>query len=245
MNDQRNDKAVEAARGEARPGPRRSTPDRRRPNLRVLISVAVIASAIVGGGILISSRPTSQPNSGHRSPSQRSSSPPPVPAVTGASAKSVADFEAVYAQLESTRTRAYDEYRPELLDDVYSSECNNTCNVADQKRVIGEMSKRRARFQGFSPERLLVQVVSDRMGIILEGRPVRAVAIRVVDEQEDYTITNGDGRVIEHGRGWSPRSTVHALYFSPTRQQWLIWYSTPEGSGERFLAPEPSPTMTP
>jgi hypothetical protein len=169
-----------------------------------------------------------------RSPGPASS---PSPAATSPfadpNARSVDEFRVIYEELDATVARAYDEYRPELLDDVFGPDCPETCAVASQKQVIQEMAAAKARFQGFGPQILFVAVVRDSTGdVAVEGRPARTVGIRVIEEQSPYVVVGPDGSVLGRRDGWK-RSVTYSLSFSSDRGHWQIFdVETGGGAGD-------------
>jgi hypothetical protein len=159
-------------------------------------------------------------------PPARQQDPSPAatqsPVDTSETAKSDADFEAIYRELEATRRRAYQDYRPELLDDVYGPDCSERCDVERAKTVVQDMAAAGARFSDHWPRILEVEVITDFQGAILENGPRRLITIRVVDEQEPSHVINRDGSQGASDPGWPPKRRVLDLYFSPSRGRWLI-----------------------
>ena len=200
------------------PGPRQSTPDRRRrrPRLFGVLALVLIAA---GGVIWLVRAPAPAPT--ETRPGQ---SPAPSTTTVDASerASSVADFEAIYRELEATRVRAYEEYRPELLDEVYGPDCPAACGVEPAKKAIGEMGAAGARFSDRGPRILEVELVGEFEGAILENAPRRMVTIRVVDEQDPFHVILKDGTRSEPHPGWEATSRAYDMYFSPAKRHWLI-----------------------
>lgn len=233
------------------PAPRRSSPDRPRRSLRRGLAAAALLAVLVGAWLL---RPEGkEPAESGATPTPTSSVSPTPGAtptgepVTGANAATVRDFTAIFEELEALRARAYHEYRPELLDEVYSPICNSSCNVEGEKRVINEMKAEGARFSNYEPRILLVQLIPGGSEVLVNGKSARTVGIRVVTEQSDYQILGRDGQVRQQLKGWSPRSEVFEVHFSSEKNKWLMWDLVREGSGERFLDPNhrlPTPTET-
>lgn len=225
--------------GIRRPGQRKSTPDRRRWNARTLaIGTLLLAGVAAGSWRLIridgSRRDGASPSPTPTASPRISQPPSPMPtAVVGASAKSQRDFEAIYTDLQAVRQRAYKEHLPELLDHVYSGECTPQCPVAAEKKAISDEAAAGA-YTTAAPKILLVQVLSDRSNLQFKETN-RSVKIRIIDSQDPYPFLDKNGAVIGRSPGWAPTSRLFDLHFSPTRQRWLIWNYTIEGSGDKYL----------
>lgn len=135
--------------------------------------------------------------------------------------------------------QAYVEHRPELIDVVFSPSCGPGCLRAETKQVIKEMTAADARIEGYGPDAIAVDLIDDKeAGRTLEGRTVRAVTLRVVDEQAPYRFVRRDGSVIEQAPGWGPRASVYFLYFSAETGQWRIFDRLVEGTAEDVLGPD-------
>lgn len=229
---------------ELQPPPKRAsdpTPPWTRRLRRWIVPCVVAVFAIVGAWILLKQAgnqdgPGAPPTTASAKASPTSSPSGPT-ASTGPNAKSAADFEAIYTELQSTISRAYDQYRPELLDDVYAQECPATCGVMKEKTAIREMADAGERYRGYGPRILLVKVIEDSTGTILEGAPTRTVSIRLVDEQGPFAIVDRNGAEVARDGGWEPRSSVYRFYFSQSKRHWLIWKLEVEGSADSILGP--------
>lgn len=221
--------------------PRLSTPTQRRklaPLLAASLSVLVLAVLVLaisrfrghGGSKTSGSQPSAA----------GTQFPPRSSPITGPSASSARDFEAVYKEIEAIRAKAFDNYRPELLEGIYSPDCKGGCNIDREKQVIQEMATAQARYDHFAPSVLLVEVLSESSAI-LEGKVTRTVTLRVVTKQDDYSIVDPSGRVLEPGKGWPPESSLYDIYYSSSKGRWVIVNSAFEGSGDRFLKSSPNP----
>lgn len=223
-----------------RPPTRLSTPSfRRRPTVRAVILLAAIAVVVTSAWFLAKPERTSRPGEG-RTIQPSSSIPAPSPN-TGATATSPQDFERVYTELEATRARAYQEHKPELLDEVYGPDCTPGCAVENQKKVIREMADAGAHFSDLASRLLEVQVVGAFDGAVLESQPRKLVTIRVIDQQDPFYVINADGSKGYTNPGWKPKRRVVELYFSPTKRHWMISDHVVEGPVEEFPT-SPAPT---
>jgi hypothetical protein len=214
------------------PGPRRSSPDRRRRKGPVATAVVLLAAF---GAVLWF---VSQDNDHAPSSPVRTNSPePPRTVNTGESARTAADFEVIYKDLDASRVRAYQEYRPELLAEVYGPDCPAACGVDDARKAIQEMAAAGARFSQQETRVLGVQVVGEFNGALLENAPRRMVTIRVIDERAPFHVIRRDGTQGASNPGWLPKRRVFDLYFSPARGHWLISNHIVEGSVADFPSP--------
>ena len=219
--------------------PRHSRPDRRRRSILPVVALVAgcLAVAIIAA---LSLRPNGSGDVAPPPASTSSATPSAPAAVTGPSALSSNDSREIYRQLEWTRSAAFDQYRPELLDSIYSADCGTGCLIDQEKKVIQQLSGERSRYNGFAPEVLLVEVVAENKAV-LEGTETRSVTIRVVSRQAPFVVVDESGKVLENGEGWSPQSAVYDLHYSRAKGRWVIWHQGLEGPGEPYLKPSPSP----
>jgi hypothetical protein len=200
------------------PGPRQSSPDRRRRKGPIATAVALV----IATGLVLWYVWQNNDQAPLSSPATRSPASPTVGVDTTESARTAADFEVIYKDLDATRARAFAEYKPELLAEVYGPDCSASCGVEQSRTTIQEMAAAGARFSQDQAQLLGVELVGQFDGVILEGAPRRMVTIRVTDEHPPFHVIRRDGTQGPPHPGWEPTSRALDLYFSPTKGHWLI-----------------------
>jgi hypothetical protein len=200
--------------------------------------VAILVLALGWGAMSL--LPNDQPDTvDGEEPSAATASPtPPTPsALTNPEARSADDFRAIYEELEGMVAQAFAEHRPELLDEAFGPDCPVTCRVAERKDAIRNIASAGGQLHGFGPRVLLIDVLNDSAGVVLEGQPTRTVTVRLVDEQAPYTVLRPDGSTLESSPGWAPRASVYSFYFSPETGNWRVFDLEIEGPAEDVLGP--------
>jgi hypothetical protein len=133
----------------------------------------------------------------------------------------VAAFRAIYAK----RTQAISERRPDLVDEIYRSDCG--CH--ELKSIVERAKAAGQHHRDYAPS--VLRVLSLKEGFVPAEN---AANLRVITEQGPYTIATDDGTVIDRDPGWAPQSTYWELIRSPGGQ-WKTGQLTVEGTAEEVL----------
>jgi hypothetical protein len=203
--------------------PRQSDPSKPRALKRVVLASAMVALLGLGAWLLFL-RPDGgvkpQPDAG-ATPTPTASPSPTAVADPQMGDDPVAAFHAIYAK----RTRAISERRPELVDEIYRSDC--ICY--ELKAIVQRATAAGQHHRGYDPNVLKVIEVT-------KYDPLRSnlASVRVITEQGPYTIETDDGTVIDRDPGWAPQSTYWSLV-KAREGSWRIEFLDIEGTAEEVL----------